>query len=391
MLFSSSIRSGKENKEMGLYRKKGTSNWWMNFTIDGIQYNKSTGTADAKLAGLIPADMELKVLKNEKLGMEFELDYILDEMMSKFMSDYAPKQEKGTQRRYEQSLKHLLPFFGGRKLSSIYGKLIDEYMQKRIKELSCRNTLTKPATVNREYSMLAKAFALAVSRKWQMAKVNPCSTAYNGEPLKLKENNERERYLINDEEERLLKAAAGYLYGQLWEIVVVVLYMGMRQGEILGLRAAHIDLESRRLTVVKENSKNKVPRTIPIMSETVLEIFKNRLDEKVISISQPRGQNYVFATRSGRRISARNLQRDFRRACKKAKITDFVFHDLRHTFGTWLAQNGVDIYVIARFMGHEDLDSTRRYTHHNAESLRASIGSIEKMTGKLERMVEQGR
>jgi hypothetical protein len=116
MLFSSSIRSGKENKEMGLYRKKGTSNWWMNFTIDGIQYNKSTGTADAKLAGLIPADMELKVLKNEKLGMEFELGYILDEMMSKFMSDYAPKQEKSTQRRYEQSLKHLLPFFGGRKL-----------------------------------------------------------------------------------------------------------------------------------------------------------------------------------------------------------------------------------------------------------------------------------
>jgi len=374
---------------MGLYRKKDTRNWWMNFTINGVQYNKSTGTADAKIAGLILADMELKILKNEKLGVEFELNYTFDEMMSKFMSDYAPKQEKSTQRRYEQSLKHLQPFFGGRMLSAVDGKLIDEYMQKRIKELSCRNTPTKPATVNREYSMLAKAFGLAVSRKWQMAKVNPCSTACNGEPLKLKENNERERYLINDEEERLLKATAGYLYGQLWDIVVVALYMGMRQGEILGLRGAHVDLESRKLTVVKENSKNKIPRTIPILSETVLEIFKHRLDEKVISISQPRGHNYAFATRSGRRISARNLQRDFRRACKKAEITDFVFHDLRHTFGTWLAQNGVDIYTIARYMGHEDLDSTRRYTHHNAESLRASIGSVEKMTGKLNRVVEE--
>lgn len=223
-----------------------------------------------------------------------------------------------------------------------------------------------------------------------MAKVNPCSTAYNGEPLKLKENNERERYLINDEEKRLLKAAEGYLYGQMWEIVVVALYMGMRQGEILGLRGAHVDLENRKLTVVKENSKNKVPRTIPILSETVLEILKSRLDGKVVSISQPR-QNYVFATRSGKRISARNLQRDFRKACQKAEITDFVFHDLRHTFGTWLAQNGVDIYTIARYMGHEDLESTKRYTHHNAESLRVSIGSIEKMTSKLNTIAEEGK
>ncbi|OPY06250.1 MAG: Tyrosine recombinase XerC [Syntrophorhabdus sp. PtaB.Bin184] len=367
---------------MGLYRKKGSNKWWMCFTANGVRYDKSTGTADKKLAGLIFADMGLKILKQEKLGVEPELEYTFDDMTTKFMDEYASRQEKSTKRRYEQSLKHLQPFFGGRRLSEIDAKLIDRYMQKRLKETSCRKTLTKPATVNREFSMLARAFTLAVSRKWQMAKVNPCSTAYNGEPLKLKENNERERYLINDEEERLLKETEGYLKGQLWEIVVVALYMGMREGEILKLKHGHVDLQNRKLTITKENSKNKVPRTIPIMSETVLEILKKRMTRKVVSIAHPQ-DSLVFTTSSGKRVSARNVQRDFRKACRKAGIEDFVFHDLRHTFGTWLAQNGVDIYTIARYMGHEDLESTKRYTHHNAESLRASIGTIEKMTGTL--------
>ena len=106
------------------------------------------------------------------------------------------------------------------------------------------------------------------------------------------------------------------------------------------------------------------------------------------TLTKPATVNREFSLLgSGRRVSARNVQRDFRKACRKAGIEDFVFHDLRHTFGTWLAQNGVDIYTIARYMGHEDLESTKRYTHHNAESLRVSIGTIEKMTGALKAIV----
>ena len=390
MLFSSFIRSAirkEENVNMGgLYRKQGTKNWWMFFTYNKVNYDKSTGTKDKKLAELIVADMELKILKHEKLGIEPEMQYTFDEMVTKFMDEYACQQEKSTKRRYEQSLKHLRPFFGGRQLSEIDAKLIDQYMQKRLKELSCRKTLTKPATVNREFSLLARAFRLAVSQKWQMAKVNPCSTAYNGESLKLIENNMRERYLVNDEEGRLLKALEGYLKGQLWEIAVVALYMGMREGEILKLKGGHVDLQNRKLTIIKENSKNKTPRTIPIMSETVLDILSNRLTKKVVNITNPR-DNLVFTTSSGRQIAARNVQRDFKKACRKAGIEGFVFHDLRHTFGTWLAQNGVDIYTIARYMGHEDLESTKRYTHHDSESLRANVGTVEKMTGKLKAIV----
>lgn len=80
--------------------------------------------------------------------------------------------------------------------------------------------------------------------------------------------------------------------------------------------------------------------------------------------------------------------KDVRGGVREGCHRDLVFHDLRHTFGTWLAQNGVDIYTIARYMGHKSLESTKRYLHHNAESLRASTGIIEKMTEKLQRMAE---
>jgi len=165
---------------MGLYRKKGTDKWWMCFTAKGVRYDKSTGTADRKIAALILSDIELKILRHEKLGVEFELGYTFDDMMAKFMDEYAPRQEETTRRRYEVSLIHLRLFFGGKRLSEIDARLIDRYMQQRLKEVSCRKTLTKPATVNREFSLLAKAFSLAVSRKWRMVDVNPCSTAYNG-------------------------------------------------------------------------------------------------------------------------------------------------------------------------------------------------------------------
>jgi len=202
---------------------------------------------------------------------------------------------------------------------------IDQYMQGRLGELTCRGTPTRPATVNRELAMLSKAFSLAASRKWQMASLNPCSTAHCGEPLRLDEDNESERYLVDDEEARLPKAADRHLKGQLWEIIVVALHTGLRESEILELQRVHVDLENKRITVIKPNSKNKVGRTIPILSETVVEILRRRLDRKVVGIRP--GNDYVFSTRSGRRISARNLQRPFERACLKAGIKDLVFHD----------------------------------------------------------------
>jgi integrase len=53
----------------------------------------------------------------------------------------------------------------------------------------------------------------------------------------------------------------------------------------------------------------------------------------------------------------------FARACKAVGISDFRYHDLRHTAASWLRMQGVDIHTMARFLGHKDLRMAARYQH----------------------------
>ena len=99
--------------------------------------------------------------------------------------------------------------------------------------------------------------------------------------------------------------------------------------------------------------------------------------------------NLVFPTENGTRITASNLGRAFREALKKAKIENFRFHDLRHTFASRLAQEGVDLYLIQRLLGHKDPRMVQRYSHHSVESLRGGIEVLERL--KRERVEDQSR
>jgi integrase len=62
---------------------------------------------------------------------------------------------------------------------------------------------------------------------------------------------------------------------------------------------------------------------------------------------------------------------------EKAGIRNLRFHDLRHTFASRLAQNGVDPYTVQKLMGHTSFAITQRYAHHFVESLRKGIASLE--------------
>jgi len=76
-------------------------------------------------------------------------------------------------------------------------------------------------------------------------------------------------------------------------------------------------------------------------------------------------------------ISKSMLRRSFHLALKKAKMTDFHFHDLRHTCATRMVQAGVDLYKVQRLLGHKSPIMTQRYAHHYPESLRDGIEVLD--------------
>lgn len=117
------------------------------------------------------------------------------------MVEHAPKVSIGTQNAYKAYLKNLLLFFGKRVLTEVAPKNVAEYKVIRYK------AGVKPSTINREMAMLSKAFNIAI-KDWGWLKENPISLV-----SKEKEENERDRWLSEDEKTRLITIA---LNG--WEI-----------------------------------------------------------------------------------------------------------------------------------------------------------------------------
>ncbi len=73
----------------------------------------------------------------------------------------------------------------------------------------------------------------------------------------------------------------------------------------------------------------------------------------------------------------KTVYRAFKRALTLAGIEDFTFHDLRHCFGSWNRQAGVDIDTLADLMGHKDSRMTRRYAHITPVQLKKAVGLLE--------------
>ena len=345
---------------MGLFRRKDSKVWWMSFCHNGQQYKRSTYTTDKKLAEKIYSKVTTMIVEDRWFEVNEASRHTFNELMEKFMKIHAPRQKESTQKRYISATSHLTKYFSDMTLNQITPKIITAYMQHRLDQG------VTPATVNREFRTLSKAMKLAY-REWEWIRENPCIKV-----SALRENNTITRYLTEDEEPRLLNAARGYLNDQMVDIIKIALNTGLRQSEILKLKWSHIDLARKVLTV--EETKNNEPRTIPLnltAYETLLKIKKS----SVVSIA-----GYVFSTNSGTAILRRNLMREFYKVLKKAGIENLRFHDLRHTFATRLVQAGVDLYTVAKLMGHRDLESTQRYAHHNPETLRRFVMILDRHT-----------
>ncbi len=261
--------------------------------------------------------------------------------------------------RDRQLVANLVSFFGNRLLKDIITSLVEAYRQKRLQEPSARTghtqgDLTAPATVNREMACLKTMFNKAI--KNGKAERNPA------QGLKmLKENNERDRVLSEEEYRRLLAACPEHLK----PVVKLAYHTGMRQGEILGLTWGQVDWKEGFIRLGPRDTKTEAGRLVPLTSELV-ELFK----------AMPRGLPHtpVFLYK-GRQVG--EMKRSFATAVRKAGLEDFTFHDLRHTAITNWRRQGHDYFRIMAATGHKTMSVFKRYNTVSKEELRALVG--EKM------------
>lgn len=209
------------------------------------------------------------------------------------------------------------------------------------------------ATANRYLASLSACFTKGV--EWGWLNSNPCEGV-----KRLKESRGRVRYLADDEQERLLRAAQESANPHLYLWIVMSLATGGRTSEILGLEWRDIDLKRQEITF--RETKNGEDRTVPLIGEA-LELLLSR--SKVRDIRTP----LVFPspTNPTRRIDVRSA---WDTAIKRAGLTDFRPHDLRHSAASFLAMAGASPLEIGSILGHKTLAMVRRYSHLSTGHLR---------------------
>lgn len=219
--------------------------------------------------------------------------------------------------------------------------------------LSDRLQTVGPARHNRDLSLLKIIFKKAM--EWNYARTNPAS------PIrKLREPPGRVRFLTDEERDALLTACPE----RLRTIVLIALNTGLRKTELLTLRWKDLDFKNRMLRI--ERTKNGERRDIPMTQvvHNILRAIPRRVDAP-----------YVFASSDG--TPQQYLKTTWNTAIRKAKLDDFTFHDLRHTFASTLIMSGVDIRTVQTLLGHKSITMTMRYSHLSPNHLRLAIGVLD--------------
>jgi len=264
----------------------------------------------------------------------------------------------------------LKQYFEGKSFREITPMAIEKFKKLRLQEPTRGKGQRSVASVNRNLSCLSKIFSLAI--RDGEANSNPCRQV-----KKYDEHNERNRYLLAEEEDRLFAALTGRR-AHLRPIVEVAVNTGMRRGEILGMRWSWIDLARGYIHIPSSLSKSGKGRTVP-MNQTVREVLLmlggGRTSTELV-FGSPKTDGPLTDIKHG-----------FSAACVEAGLENFHFHDLRHTAATRLADVGADPFVIAEVLGHADLRMTKRYTHATDQRKREALEQIAqygKKAGKVD-------
>lgn len=205
-----------------------------------------------------------------------------------------------------------------------------------------------PATTNRYLSALRSAW------NWARASGLVPSDRRWPERLLLTEPRGRVRFLSDSELAALLKAAGEHSV-QLHTAIMVSVATGMRQGELL--RADWSDVDLVRQTVRIRIAKHDEPRTVHLPA-AACDALRALQGEKVRAIS-----GAVFAMPDGSRVRKSTLESRWKMVRERAGLTDFRWHDLRHSCASFLAQNHATLLQIAEQLGHKSFAMTQRYSH----------------------------
>ena len=341
---------------MGIYKKADSNNFMMNKTVNGLTYFKSSGT-NLKMEARANFERWVIELKEQIRTGEPVKDTVKEPARDYTFSKLADK---------------YLEFIYGR-LKSFYDTslfvktLVNRFKDSKLNDFSMQdlellqsdwiNQSFSIAYANRLTAILKRMFTKAYD--WEMIDEDVLKRVRKVKQLK--GETKRLRYLSEDEAERLIFNCGEHLKS----IVATALNTGMRKSEILRLTWDRVDLKNR--IILLDKTKNGERREIPI---------NQTLYNTLSVLTRHIKCDYVFYNPATIKPYY-DIKKSFTAALKKSHILDFRFHDLRHTFASWLVMKGIDLTTVRELLGHKDVKMTLRYSHLAASHIQNAVKALD--------------
>ena len=244
--------------------------------------------------------------------------------------------------------KHIRPSLGRYLMRDLTNPVLDVWLREQLV------AGYQKATINKHIHLMNRMLNLA--RHWGHI---PQHDPYQQNLKRLRLGDYKQRFLSEEEIERLLRVCRANRHPYIYHIVQLLLLTGARKGEVRTIRWRDIDFGKRIWTVPL--SKNGRSRRVVLSSAAVDILNASRAVTEELMLPM-KSDSYVF-TNPTTRTAYHSFYTVWFKVRAEAELDDVRIHDLRHTYASLLINRGVSLYEVQRLLGHSSLQMTQRYAH----------------------------
>lgn len=328
---------------------KRNGKYYCRFQIDGERHHYlCAGAKDEKQALKIEQGFMYKVQQQQNGVIPREQKSVSFERLCDMYWDYACANNSDI-KHVRSKIKFFKSYFGA-------NKPVDKILPTDME--GCKSHLISlgyaPATVNKYRSAAIKLFNVGIDNDILIK--NPCRTW-----KKMVEDNVKLVYYTEAEEKKFFKYCPEWLA----DLVTLALKTGLRKSNVRLFQKSWIDFDESIIRIPRTQNKGRKYIELPFggdLKDLFLRHINNSSDTYLF-INEQRNTPYCD----------KRIDEAFAETCKKAGIKNIGFHGLRHTVGTRLGENGVDLAVIQDILAHTSVATTKRYRHTTSEQINKAM------------------
>ena len=331
-------------RERGLYKRKDSSYWWIDVVLaDGRRVCKSTRLARREDAEEHLVRLKAEAYEATRTGIPRDRSW--QEAVIRYIADNAGKKSL---RDDQDHLRKLDPYLQDLRLQDVCAEPLRPFIRDRLERDQVAN-----ATVNRALEIVRRILYLARDEWGWLIRAPKLRM--------LPEPKRRIRFLRQEEADRLIEALPAHLE----PVVRFALATGCRKTEILRLEWTRVDFARRVAWLDPGTTKNGDGRGVPLNRDAVLALRQ----------VQNQHRQWCFTYR-GNQLGT--IGKAWTRALGRVGITNFRFHDLRHTWASWHVMSGTTLQELMELGGWKSYEMVLRYAHLAPEHLSNAAARIER-------------